>query len=611
MSTKTKSAGNPAPLVLLFSPRERIRSILSAGLLQCNFRLIDASTSYLAGVKASQFLPDIIFADIQAENSKDFLLLTRLRKSLRTRRLPLLVAIPSSASRIAEYVKTNMQAEKSEEEGPLEFIEFPFNFADLLKKIERMIGKSMRNVKEGEPRDVSENVRISEKLFDPQIPVLQKLREIESVLQRQWAFPFTVVKALDIVDSDSSCCDQLGKCIESDPSVTSAILKVANTVYYASREHRITSVKDAVVRLGFRETRNLLACMTLINISAEQHKRYGFTRHEFWLHSLSTALIAEKLCLDAGYRRSELAFLAGLVHDLGKIPLDNNFESVFTRLLEDTSTHMLPFYDIEERLMGFSHASLAHYLLSSWNFPDSVSVAVLNHHNLDTIGLQKSAMDRILQEAVFAANIFSKAMNMGHSCDEVLDEIPHEVLMELKIPNGPGESFFAKIFRGLSFFCNFLGLSTKGLYLTKAHPDVADCDILMVYGGKSNYHPIMTALRNNGYHVMATQQLTAEMTPKARIIIFIPDSGAPLDITVGEEIQMEASSNAQLKIFLLDLVPKNESKAGSENSNIVMMSRHNLDIRYLFLTFDHFLGKVIVPQKENIEPIPPPVQISL
>ena len=80
--------------------------------------------------------------------------------------------------------------------------------------------------------------------------------------------------------------------------------------------------------------------------------------------------------------RPDLAFMAGLLHDFGKIPLDNDFENVFPRLLDKTMSDICAFYEAEETLMGFTHANLGHYLTSKWNFPSSVSMAILNHHDL-------------------------------------------------------------------------------------------------------------------------------------------------------------------------------------------------------------------------------------
>jgi DNA-binding response OmpR family regulator len=78
---------NKGPLVLLFSPRERVRDILSVGLVQCNYQILQADTSYLASIKANQMLPKVVVIDVSSDNSKDILIAERLRKSLRSRNM--------------------------------------------------------------------------------------------------------------------------------------------------------------------------------------------------------------------------------------------------------------------------------------------------------------------------------------------------------------------------------------------------------------------------------------------------------------------------------------------------------------------------------------------
>lgn len=550
------------PVILLFSTRERIGDILNVALMQCNYRIIQANTSYLAMIKANQFLPDLVIADITPNNTVDTLLITRLQKSVRTRRLPVLVVVPSAIRHIvAPLQKDQQQAQQSAEPGvgAVALLEYPFNFADLLKKIESLITSAAQAVPFTGDKEIdtaNADKLIAPRLYDPNVPLETKLRAVESVIHRQWAFPFTVIKALDIIGSDASCTAELAKCIETDLAASTAILKVANAVYYAKRGSRVTDVKEAVVRLGFRETNNLLACLALIDLTPEHQRNYGFTRDEFWLHSLATALIAEKLSKDAGHVKPELAFISGLIHDLGKIPLDNNFELLFPRLLDETASTMATFYDTEQNILGFTHGELGHYLTSKWNFPSSVCMAILNHHKPLRILETPTPNDRIIQESVFAANILAKSMSMGHTCDETLEEIPAEILRHLHLANGPNESFFSSIIRDLYVLCKYLGISPKNLVIAKTRPDDMQADMAVVFNRKIAYHPLVTALRNNGFSVRTVTQITPDMYHQVKVVVFIPDKGFPLDIMFYDEEQAAAEHASTLKLFLLDTLPQ-------------------------------------------------------
>ncbi|MDG5815778.1 response regulator [Chitinispirillales bacterium ANBcel5] len=581
---------NDGPLVLLFSCREKVREILSVGLVQCNYRVIQASTSFLATFKATQILPDLVVADLAEGNPADIILTRRLRKSQRTQDIAILVILPKNPHQfiiqcIAELEHENLLFPQKR----ICTIGYPFSFSDFLESVKVLAPSD-------EPKDTATknalpdtNRGIAARIFDLSIPASQKLEEIDSLIHKQWAFPFTVVKAFEILESNKSCCGELGKCISSDPAVSSAVLKVVNTVFYAGRHGRINHIKDAVVRLGFRETRNIMACLTLINLTPGVHKLSGFERREFWLHSLAVALIAERLSVECKFRKPEYAFISGLLHDLGKIPIDNNFEDVFPRLLDETISCFGPFCRTEERLMGFTHAQLGHYLTTKWNLPSIITGAILNHHESDRILQSSSSEERLIQSSVFVANILAKAIGIGHSCDEVIEEVPTEITRALKLNVGPTERFIHAVFNEVKKFCQFMNLHfSRNL---PVHENDKPHQVLVVYQDTRVFHPVVTALRSNGFDVKVTAKLPESKTD-AKVIISIPQKGLPPEIMLYEDDLSDEESDKTLKIFLVPLDSEAKYNQDLNLSDMVFMKRNNLDLRILIHTLDTFFGKV-------------------
>ncbi len=592
-------SNNSGPLILLYSSRDRVRDILSVGLIQCNYQVVQATTVSLAIVKATQMLPDIVVIDLSCDNPSDILLASRLRKSVRTRKMAVLLIFsknphPFILQEMAELVDKSIgTAEKM-----LLYLGYPFAFSDFLKKI---LALSPRKPDSSVSKKITvpdTNRGVEEKLFDLSFPASKKLREIESLLQKQWAFPFTVVRAFDILESDRSCSSQLAKCISADPAVSSAVLRVVNTVFYARRQGRISDINDAVVRLGFRETRNIVACLTLIQLTPNVNDNKGFERQEFWLHSLAVALIAEKLCIHCKFRKPEYAFMAGLLHDLGKIPLDNNFEQVFARLLDETIAGLGAFYLTEERMMGFTHAELGHYLTTTWNFPSSISLAITNHHSTQMILQAPSVMDRIIQAAVFVANLLAKALSIGHSCDEIIQEVPGEMVRDLKLNTGPTDRFIQEIIDETRIFCQFMNLGMQRMNANTLNPREDEFRILVVNENSSVYHPLTTALSRNGFLVKQTANIK-HVDSSARVIISIPKKGLPPDIVLYDDDRGAQGRDKTLKIFLVSIdLGKNWSE-DLQGSDIKFMDRDNLDIRVLVQVLDEFFGKISTPPQEE------------
>lgn len=602
--TKSNNSNSYTPLILVFSIRERIRDILSVGLLQCHYRVTQATNSNIASLKASQFVPDLVIADITINNTKDIVMVNRLKHSERTRNTPLLAVVPRAIKqKLEKMLNEKADIEGTHENAQFFLIEYPFNFSDLLKKITHILSRFGKPLPQKQKLDEEEQlkVRTGQRLFDHNIKTETKLSEITSLLHKQWVFPYTVIKAFSIIGSERSCGEELAKCIKSDLSATAAILKVANTVHYAKRQKRITDIKESIVRLGFQQTRNLLSCFALIDLTSESYGESGFTRLEFWLHSLAVALIASKLCKNSRHRRPEIAFLTGLIHDLGKIPLDNNFKNVFPKLLEETTSRIERFYQTELYLMNFSHVDLGYFLANQWNFPAIIALGILLHHNPDRIMEVTPAADRIIIESVFIANQIAKAMNLGHSCDEIIQEIPSQMLQELTIPKGPSGNFISTIIQDLNQMAKYLNIGIKKLALSQPALKGGEDEILFVYGSHSEFHPLVLSLRHNGYTVHISKRLPAETDPSIRVIISMPDEGTPLDIMLYEDEQKVASDALPLKIFIMDVEPQETTVKGFADSNMIFINQENLDMRYILNIIDKFLGKVIFPNEAEIE----------
>jgi CheY-like chemotaxis protein len=279
------------PCILIFSPRENVRNILSAGLSQAKYRIIEASSSYIAGIKANQFLPDLVIADITRKNIKDFLFLNRLERSTRTDQIVVLLSLPPEVKKSLDMIREEIGTpQNGQERQRLYFIEYPYSFESLTATVSSIFERKKKDTREDKKHSKTGERSSGEYLFNPNIPVANKLQFIQENINRQWAFPFTVIRSLEIIGSESSCCNELAKCVESDLAATSAILGIANTAHFAGRYSRTTNVADAVVRIGFNETRNLLATLTLIDISSELYLKYGFKRAEFWMHAKKSFL---------------------------------------------------------------------------------------------------------------------------------------------------------------------------------------------------------------------------------------------------------------------------------------------------------------------------------
>lgn len=164
----------------------------------------------------------------------------------------------------------------------------------------------------------------------------------------------------------------------------------------------ITNVNHAVVLLAFKVITTIVLSVTVFDMFPEskQSKRL-FDRKAFWLHSLGCGLTARRLALRARKRLffdPEEAFCAGLLHDIGKVALEQYLHEDFHASLRTAREKKIPLFRAETETLGCTHADIAAWLTAGWGLPAAIGRALACHHDasaltkeLDTAGLCHAA----------------------------------------------------------------------------------------------------------------------------------------------------------------------------------------------------------------------------
>ncbi|MCP3677257.1 MAG: HDOD domain-containing protein [Deltaproteobacteria bacterium] len=197
------------------------------------------------------------------------------------------------------------------------------------------------------------------------------------------SLPQIVAKVQAEIGSPNATANTMSQIISEDPAISIRVLKVANSPVY-SLGKEISDTKEAVVILGFQEIYNIVLSMSTLNLFGKAH-HIDYKR--FWQHSLSVAFATKAIVDFAGgdYPRDKkrLAdlFIAGLLHDIGVLVLDQFLPDKYESVLKEASaTEDLPLYGIEFEHLGITHAEVGSYLLRQWHIPEKIVSAVAFHH---------------------------------------------------------------------------------------------------------------------------------------------------------------------------------------------------------------------------------------
>jgi putative nucleotidyltransferase with HDIG domain len=225
----------------------------------------------------------------------------------------------------------------------------------------------------------------------------------------------------------------LAEVIELDPSLAAMVLKAANAPYGESTSG-ITSLKTAFSKLPPSVLRGIaLSCPTLESF-ADQQTDHGLDLDGLWTHSIETAVWAREL---AGRTTPpvdpEEAFVAGLLHDVGKIFLCSGFREQYRPVVTRAGAEGMPLHGVERDLLGFSHADVGRWLLEHWKLP-ALYVSVVQHHHHPSQDFLEGSYPQTLCRVVHLANQLAHRHGTSQAGPPRPNEIRARFLKSLSLP---------------------------------------------------------------------------------------------------------------------------------------------------------------------------------
>ncbi len=176
---------------------------------------------------------------------------------------------------------------------------------------------------------------------------------------------------------------RLEEMISADPALVAKLLRMSNSAYFGSYK-KVTSINEAVVRIGLKVTRMTVLSFCLeADINPKVPKSFEIER--FWRHALTTAVGARTLAERIWPAKRDDAFATGILQDIGMVALECAMPERYAEVLERRRTHAsLRIEEVEQQVLGFTHAEVGAALLQKWGIPEEVYVPVRLHHDPDS-----------------------------------------------------------------------------------------------------------------------------------------------------------------------------------------------------------------------------------
>jgi len=240
-------------------------------------------------------------------------------------------------------------------------------------------------------------------------------QKLDIAVQRMPAFPQSVQKILTLTREANCSPKDLVQVIDKDPVITVKVLRVVNSAYY-SLPKQITSINHAVVFLGFNTIKNLVLSIAAIGILPSSNEA-GFDGQSYLLHSLATAGIARQLALQTDDTDPSDCFIAGLLHDFGKVVFAQFMPGEFRKALEISLWNSSSLHLALRQVIGTDHAVVGAMLARKWCFPGELVETIENQFGAQT-------KDTAMIACVFAANQISKKLAFGFGGNPWVEPLP-------------------------------------------------------------------------------------------------------------------------------------------------------------------------------------------
>ncbi|MCX6059008.1 MAG: HDOD domain-containing protein [Chloroflexi bacterium] len=207
-------------------------------------------------------------------------------------------------------------------------------------------------------------------------------QRVENIIQSVTSLrpmPSNVTRIMNEIEKQNVTIDVLVGLIGLDQALAALVLQMSNSVSLGY-SRTCSTLNEAIMLIGLGRLKTILLTSSATGIMKRSLSGYRQGAGELWHHSLVTGVASEWLAQALRYPNPEEAYVSGLLHDIGKLLLDQVVLSNYNEIIDLVQKYRMPLWQVEEKLIGIDHAKVGGLIAEHWNFPVVLVDAIRCHH---------------------------------------------------------------------------------------------------------------------------------------------------------------------------------------------------------------------------------------
>ncbi len=233
-------------------------------------------------------------------------------------------------------------------------------------------------------------------MFEPE-DIVKKFSDLKTL-------PHVAIRVTQLIGSENATMQDFEEVIKLDPILVTRLLRLVNSPYFGLSS-QVDSIAKAVVFVGMKHLRNLVAVEALRDMFREKEDAGGFSRKSLWLHCATVAILCEMIAKRIFGLPGEDFFLAGIIHDLGLIAEDQVAGDLLRKACEGFVPGENSLVEAEREHIGTDHCRVGASLIRDWGMPDGVLKAVRFHHDRERTVAVESNLGVLMLAEYFAGRM--------------------------------------------------------------------------------------------------------------------------------------------------------------------------------------------------------------